>query len=96
MGAYDFINRSSGKSAQEAFSRAVDQAAWENGHGGYTGTIAEKHAFVMIDVPAGVEPEAYANRLLQEGDPRINDKWGPAGCIALGGDHYLFFGLASS
>jgi len=28
--------------------------------------------------------------------PRIDSKWGPAGCIALGDNTYLFFGWASA
>jgi len=34
--------RAKGKTAQEAFDAAVAQARHEYGHGGYTGTIAEK------------------------------------------------------
>jgi hypothetical protein len=37
-----------------AFARAVEQAAWEHGHGGYTGTIAEKHGYVLFTIPSGL------------------------------------------
>jgi hypothetical protein len=30
----------------KAFDEARDQAAWENGHGGYSGTIAELHGSI--------------------------------------------------
>lgn len=96
MGAESFITKAAGKTAAEAFSAAAEQARWEHGHGGYTGTIAEKHEFVMIDVPQGIAPRAYINELLNAGDERINNKWGPAGCIDAGDGTFLFFGWASS
>ncbi len=53
MGAMEFrnaVNRSSHTmTAADAFRVAVDDARWFHGHGGYTGSIAEKHAFAMID-----------------------------------------------
>ncbi len=48
MGAYEFSTFATGRNAQDAFSNAVSQAQYENGHAGYTGTIAEKSEFVMI------------------------------------------------
>lgn len=96
MGASTFVVRSKGKSAREAFNEAVKDARWESGNGGYTGTIAEKHDYVMIVCPAGIEPNAYANQLIDEDDGRIEDKWGPAGCIKMSEGEYLFFGWASS
>lgn len=96
MGAETFESYAAGKTAAEAFSDAVEQAAYDHGHSGYSGTIAEKHSFVMIKCPAGQDSHEFASILIADGDARINDKWGPAGCIALGGDKYLFFGWASS
>ncbi len=96
MGADTFWDRASGDSAQAAFENAVSTARFNYGHAGYTGTIAEKNSFVMIELPDGQDPEAYANKLLGENDPRIDDKWGPAGCLSLGENQYLFFGWASS
>lgn len=96
MGASTFIVTASGKTAKEAFKIAREDAQYESGHGGYTGTIAEKDSFVMITCELGMDPYEYADDLIDEGDPRIDDKWGPAGCIALGNDKYLFFGWASS
>jgi hypothetical protein len=51
MGATAFTDRASGKTADEAYRHAVDQALYWNGHGGYTGTIAEKDGFVIYDLP---------------------------------------------
>ena len=36
-----------------------------------------------------------AEALIELCDPRVDDKWGPAGCIKLEGEKYLFFGWAS-
>ena len=151
MGATTFIIESSGKTAREAFNSAVEDAQWESGHGGYTGTIAEKagRGFTMI-TPNPVklqehfknelknakeelkkrkanggcwiehlerrvklltsqarrkrfEPMEIANALIDMGDRRIDDKWGPAGCIDLTPKltgkrkpkRFLFFGWAS-
>ncbi|MET9779195.1 hypothetical protein ABZ023_33955 [Streptomyces sp. NPDC006367] len=52
MGAYDFITPGSGQDVENAFFGAKKEAAWEFGHGGYTGTIAEKRDFVLVaDTP---------------------------------------------
>lgn len=53
MGAERFEDIGTGETAEEAFRLLVDEAGWENGHGGYTGTIAEKDGFVLFD-PASV------------------------------------------
>jgi hypothetical protein len=97
MGAEEFMTMAVGKTAQEAFLIARDEAAHECGHGGYTGTIAEKDTFVLIEPfaspiratePAKIREEArdrrtHAQFLVREDDARIADKWGPAGCIPL-------------
>jgi hypothetical protein len=96
MGGETFSTKARGKTAQEAFATATAVARHEFGHGGYTGTIAEKEEFTMIAVPDGKDPADYADDLIQYDDPRINDKWGPAGCFDLGNGEYLFFGWASA
>ena len=105
MGASTFETLGTGHSAREAFQSAVENARWEHGHGGYTGTIAEKNEFVMIPLPEDRANDwgPYARELIDQADPRIDDKWGPAGCIELpenmnttdGKKTYLFFGWAS-
>lgn len=103
MGATTFVQGKSGKSADDAFWDAAEDARYEYGHRGYTGTIAEKSSYVMIELPEGRSVEEFINELIEEGDPRIDDKWGPAGCIDLGPTkegkdgwhHYVFFGWAS-
>lgn len=98
MGADTFFASAQGQTAKEAFDAAVKQAQYDYGHAGYTGTIAEKSEFVMIpyDPETNGSPDQYADRLIEEGDDRIDDKWGPAGCFKIGPDVYYFFGWASS
>jgi len=100
MGACEFINVAKGKTAKEAFSAAVKQARYDHGHAGYTGTLAEKGGFVFISNKRAdtlKEAEELASTLINEGDDRVDDKWGPAGCIRVGEtDTYVFFGWASS
>ena len=96
MGSESFSHQAEGKSAKDAFQKARKQALYDRGHDGYTGTIAEKDAFIMIELPKGQEAEAYADKLIDEADKRIDDKWGPAGCIQIKKNLYLFFGWASS
>lgn len=85
MGGTTFEDYGYGKTPEEAFRSAVADAIYEVGHGGYSGTIAEKDSFTMIEVPAKWKGNeyAYANHLIEEDDSRVSDKWGPAGCILL-------------
>lgn len=104
MGAEQFVTTARGKNAQDAFSRAIEQAQYDHGHSGYTGTIAEKSEFVKINrtVDSLADAKDIAWDLLDKDDARISDKWGPAGCLYVGKDGasglkiYVFFGLASS
>lgn len=105
MGACEFFTVGYGNTAKEAFDAAVKQAQYLHGHGGYTGTIAEKRDFTVIEVPGGKDPEEYAAELMESDDHWVYDKWGPAGCVYLGPkerygyrektDAWLFFGYAS-
>lgn len=102
MGAEQFDIVVSGATAEEAFNAAVKQAQYDYGHAGYTGTIAEKQSFVIVGkVPTLHEAEAMAADLLRNGDARIDDKWGPAGCIEITEPHagkkmWAFIGWASA
>jgi len=102
MGASDFYTTGRGRNAQKAFNTAREQALHEYGHGGYTGSLAEKSDFVKInrtcdDVQDAIE---IAHELINKNDRRVSDKWGPAGCIFVSKDAegirtYVFFGIAS-
>ena len=96
MGAAEFITVGTGKTAKEAFRNAIEEALYEYGHGGYTGTIAEKDSFVIIEISSNTDPEEFANEILEENQDKICDKWGAAGCIELGKNKFLFFGIAST
>jgi len=98
MGAHTFFTRQKGEDAESAFRSAVEEAQYHHGRGGYTGTIAEKSSFTRIpDSEVGDDdPGEYASNLINEQDSRIDSKWGPAGCIHVEDDLYLFFGWASS
>ncbi len=94
MGADTFWVQASGKTAAEAFKTATEEARYENGHRGYTGTIAEKRDFIMLTPPAGMSALDFARS--DEALDKVDDKWGPAGCVALGKGKWVFFGWASS
>jgi len=81
MGASTFIVSTIGTSVKEAFASARQNALHENGHGGYTGSIAEKSEFVLVsdDIFSSVkEAVNFAESLID------------------GAVKYLFFGWASS
>jgi hypothetical protein len=85
MGANTFTNYQAGTRLDEAFRDAVTAAAYENGHGGYTGSLAEKSGVTVIDrtVRWLTDAEMTADRLIEAEDDRIRDKWGPAGALAV-------------
>jgi len=106
MGAETFMQSAKGKTVKEAFASAREEAQYRFGHDGYTGSIAEKNSFIEITIPDDFDPMGhkapmrrateYADHLIGEDDPRIDDKWGPAGAIKVEDDKWLFFGWASS
>ncbi len=93
---------------QTAFRAAVWEAEREYGRRGYTGTIAEKLSFVLVEasgdldarryIAVGVRPGDLDGDAVSAGDDvtlLADDKWGPALCIA-GADGWTFFGWAST
>ncbi len=97
MGACDFLTVARGYTAREAFDTAVTDAQYEHGHGGYSGTIAEKLGFRMVDLPADKNARDFAQECNENQDHWTSDKWGDAGCIK--DNHrdgwWVFFGWAS-
>lgn len=98
MGASTFDNYvQTDKSLREAFRECVEQAEYDHGHSGGSGTIAEKTSVTLI---ASVETlkEAYdmMNELIDSDSELISNKWGPAGAIKVTGANagFLFFGWA--
>lgn len=103
MGARTFMVSVDGDDLLSAFRAAVDEAQWRHGHGGYTGTIAEKNRVQIVTPPRPMtdeEKKVWAARLLEDGadDPTlawIEDKWAPAAAVRLDAGGWLFFGWAS-
>ena len=56
----------------DKFKEIVAEAEYEDGHGGYTGTFAEKNRLEVSDRTFGSVDEA--ENWINE----VNDKWGPA------------------
>jgi hypothetical protein len=86
MGAEQFEQYSEGKTAEEAFRDAVEAAQYEYGHGGYSGTIAEKGSFVKIEVPKDTNPRQFAEWAAQT-IPNLNE-WDPETRKMREYDHY--------
>ena len=59
MGACDFSNYGQGSDPREVFTRLVEDARFEHGHGGYTGTIAEKGSYVIVSKEPMTMSEAH-------------------------------------
>ena len=90
MGATTFFvtKRGQYKSAQEAFSEAVEQAQYDHGHEGYTGTIAEKGSFRMLECPPRTDPAKFAEDSADSSTDNFwDDKWGPAACVEVKGSY---------
>lgn len=103
MGAAEFVNDQSAKTAKEAFELLRKDALHWHGHSGYTGTIAEKSKFRMVEPEPGETPRACIERCLYHSEHWCWDKWGPAACIDGGPDRahrghriFYFFGYAPS
>lgn len=60
MGAAQFRHFASGKKPEDAFASLVAAASYEHGHGGYSGTIAEKHSFKLFTPPPGIAALDFA------------------------------------
>lgn len=98
MGASTFQDMAFGKTCHEAFRSCVEDAKWNYGHGGYTGTIAEKGNYVEFKCPPRVKYQTMLNwaadwdaptnenhqALKDQMQSIYNDKWGPAVAIKLG------------
>lgn len=101
MGACTFANIVKDPNLERGFDQARAAARAEYG-GSYSGSIGEKDSVVKItDTPLSVKDAAdLAYKLIDADDPRIDDKWGPAGAIPLefddGSRGWYFFGWASS
>ena len=99
MGGQDFMFARNGTDLNKVFTEAREQALYDYGHAGYTGTIAEKFE---VELRAG--GKVFASRVeagvFADSDTIHNDKWGPAFAVAFGTDGkvegFLLYGMASS
>jgi hypothetical protein len=71
MGATSFYCTARGETASEAFAAAQESARYEHGHDGYTGTVAEKSSFRLVDVPRAAREVVQRIRAHDVGD----DTW---------------------
>jgi hypothetical protein len=55
------------KSAHDAFTFLKEEARYNYGHAGYTGTIAEKDTFDVFPVPEGVRLSEWKNLIMNAG-----------------------------
>lgn len=87
MGAMTFFVKKIGRylTAKDAFLAAREEAQYEYGHSGYTGTIAEKSDFKIIEVPKGKDPYIFALECSENENGFWMDKWGSAGCVEVTG-----------
>ena len=103
MGADTFRATARAKSASEAFDMLYDQAKYDHGHAGYTGTIAEKPGFRIFEPPEGMTPREFIHAIESDKiayDEKVmelyDDKWAPAVCVQIEEDLWTFLGWASS
>lgn len=57
MGATNFHCEANGTTISDAFRQAIENARWEYGHRGYTGSIAEKSGVTEFRIPLDSLPE---------------------------------------
>ena len=89
MGANTFVEQGNGENPKQVFNALVEEAQFEYGHGGYTGSIAEKGGDGLKRFASNVDIDD-----ILEGDTL--SKWGPTGYIEEKKGVYTFFGWASS
>ena len=61
MGACNFTTYEFGKDSKDAFKTAREEALYMHGHGGYTGTLAEKDYHAMSNKPKTIHPYKWEN-----------------------------------
>ena len=98
MGATTFMCGTYSGSAETAYNFLVEEAYYNYGHNGYTGTIAEKSGYKKAgEAETNEEAMKLAGKLLDEDDSNEWGKYNPAGYIEVKSkpnNYYLFFGWA--
>lgn len=81
MGGTTFLTFQRGDDPHTAYVQAVADAQWMHGHGGYSGTIAEKQGYVLVGLPTGFTAASLFATLqdywLEDDDliGRVDDRW---------------------
>jgi len=65
MGATVFETEGIGATTKEAYAAAVEQAFYDHGHSGYTGTIAEKAGYREFTVPKDTSAGEFADLVIK-------------------------------
>ena len=73
MGADNFKTTAVAPTARKAFALAVKEAQYEYGHGGYTGSIAEKDSFVLFQLPPRMTASKFEGLLYEASEARELD-----------------------
>jgi hypothetical protein len=109
MGAQSFYNRVKSTNASVSFSEEVEQACYDYGNDGYTGTIAEKDSYTESSKPSQIGADEWIDLLegfddsnrgqehfreLRRDATIYHDKWGDALCIKTK-TGFIFCGYAS-
>lgn len=101
MGTVSFITSTTAPTAAEAFGKLVEEALYSFGHGGYTGTIAEKTDAYNVtapdDITTDIELVRWIEQQLDEDENAFfQDKWGPAAYAPSpeNPERWYFFGRA--
>ena len=99
MGACSFSTYATGKTVEQAYQNAVEQAQFEYGHDSYNGTISTTSGVVELNVTAG-DAETIDNLINKFFDGNMSmpaiQKWGKCGAIKHpDGKGYVFFGWAA-
>jgi len=81
MGADQFTTGAYTGTLQEEFSTAHDEACYDFGHAGYTGSIAEKGSAVPFTLPTGVTVDDALDALSNSFDVHARDAEGIWGII---------------
>lgn len=97
MGAQQFVCIGEGATVAKAFQDARTNAIHEHGHGGYSGSIAEKNSYRLIQCEQDDNAvREMVGACLDDEEHFCQDKCGPAGAIRLSKSRWAFFGWASS
>jgi len=92
MGAYFTVDAvPASKEVKAAFHEVQEQARWDHGHAGYTGTIAEADGFKVV-----THPPFDTLKEAEEWACNVAEKWGPALVVTVKPGKQYFMGWYSS